>query len=282
MPEKSYHPFMVGKIECIALLDAMVEYPVEALAANVDPEVAGQGLAYYGLKRDGKFSSPYISLLIHSGAQRVLVDTGLGDLMEPGGKLLESLQEAGVAPEQIDVVILSHAHGDHVGGNTGKDGKIQFPHARWVMAKEEWEFWTNPENIKDPFDLGVVQRKLLPLSGRIEFVQGESEIAPGVFALPTPGHTPGHLGIAVRSEGQELIHTADAMLHPIQVDHPDWCAPDWADMNWEGVIKSRRSLYEQAAARRSLVLAFHFTPFPGLGHIEQAGEGWRWVPLFDE
>lgn len=281
MAGKSIYPFMVGKMECIALLDAMVEYPVEALVANVNPKDAVPSLARYGLKRDGKFISPYICLFINTGSQRVLVDTGYGDLWDPGGKLLECLQEAGIEPEQIDMVIISHAHGDHVGGNTGKDGKIQFPNAWWVMAREEWEFWTKPENITDPFDTGVVQRKLLPISERIRFVQGESEIVPGVFTIPMPGHTPGHQVIVVQSEGQELIYTADAMLHPIHVDHPDWCASEWADINCEGVIKSRRALYERVASEHSLVLAFHFMPFPGLGHIERVGEGWRWAPLGD-
>jgi glyoxylase-like metal-dependent hydrolase (beta-lactamase superfamily II) len=199
MAGKSIYPFMVGKMECIALLDAMVEYPVEALVANVNPKDAVPSLARYGLKRDGKFISPYICLFINTGSQRVLVDTGYGDLWDPGGKLLECLQEADIEPKQIDMVIISHAHGDHVGGNTGKDGKIQFPNAWWVMAREEWEFWTKPENITDPFDTGVVQRKLLPISERIRLVQGESEIVPGVFTIPMPGHTPGHQVIVVQS-----------------------------------------------------------------------------------
>ena len=279
MAEKSIFPFTVGKMKCIALLDALVEYPVEALVARVNPDDSEPSLTEYGLKRDGKFTSPYVSLLIQAGSQYVLVDTGYGDLWEPGGNLLGCLQEAGVEPEQIDVVIISHAHGDHVGGNTGKDGRIQFPNARWMMAREEWDFWTNLENINDPFDKGVVERKLLPISERVQFVQGESEIVPGVFTLPLPGHTPGHLAIAIRSEGQELFYTADTMLHPIHVDHPDWCASEWADMNCEGVVQSRRALYDRAASRNALVFAFHFNPFPGLGHIERLGEGWRWVPI---
>ncbi len=280
MAGKSIFPFMVGKMECIALLDLMNENSVGDLFADVNPKDAVPSLSKYGLKRDGKLISPYSCLFINTGSQRVLVDTGHGDLWDPNGKLLECLQEAGIEPEHIDTVILSHAHGDHVGGNTDKDGKIQFPNASWVMAREEWEFWTKPENTKNPFVAGVVQRKLLPISERIRFVQGETEIVPGVFTIPTPGHTPGHLVIVVQSEGQELIYTADAMLHPIHVDHPDWCASG-IDINCEGVVKSRRALYERAASAHSLVLAFHFMPFPSLGHIDRVGEGWRWIPLGD-
>lgn len=276
---KSIYQFRVGKIECTALLDAIIEYPVNALIANVNLDTVEPALIKYGLKKDGKFSSPYTCLFINTGGQRLLVDTGYGNLWAPGGELLDCLQEAGVETKDIDVVITSHAHGDHIGGNTDKDGKIVFPNAQWVMAREEWKFWSNLENIKDSFDTEVIQRKLLPISERMRLVEGETEIAEGVFTIPMPGHTPGHLVIAVRSDGQELLYTADAMLHPLHVDHPDWCASDWADLNWEGVIKSRRELYERAASKHSLVLAFHFDPFPGLGHIERAGEGWRWAPM---
>jgi glyoxylase-like metal-dependent hydrolase (beta-lactamase superfamily II) len=255
--DRNIYRFTVGEIECIALLDAIVEYPVEALVERVDPVETEPTLTRHGLKRGGKFASPYTCLLIKIGKQNVLVDTGVGDVLEPGGRLLVCLQETGVEAEQIDVVILSHAHGDHVGGNTDKNGRIQFPKARWVMAREEWEFWTKPENVTDAFDSDVVQRKLFPISDRIQLVQGEGEIAPGVFTVPAPGHTPGHLAIVVRSEDQELIYTGDAMLHPIHVEHPDWCASDWADLDCEGVIKSRRMLYERAAGVHALVLAFH-------------------------
>lgn len=271
--------FMVGKIECIALLDTVTEYEVKALIENVNPVIAESGLAKYGLDKDGMFSSPYTCLLVNSGDKRVLVDTGMGDLWTPNGKLLDCLLEAGLKPEDIDMVIITHAHGDHVGGNTDKDGKIVFPNAQWVMAKDEWKFWSNLENLKDfpPFYLEVVKRKLLPLSDRLRLVEGETEVTRGIFIIPYTGHTPGHQVIAVRSEGEELLYISDAMLHPLHVDHPDWCAPHWADIDWEGVVRSRHALYHRAATNNSLVIAFHFNPFPALGHIIPTVEGWKWV-----
>ena len=276
----SIHRFMIGKMECIALLDKIEEDPVNILMANVDLGPIDQALSKYGLKKDGKFTYPYTCLLINMGSQRVLVDTGMGDLWTPGGMLLDCLQKAGVEPKDINVVILSHAHGDHIGGNTDNDGRIIFPNAQWVMAKKEWEFWTNLENLKDlpPFFAEVIKRKLLILSDRVRLVDGETEILPGIITIPLAGHTPGHLVIAVRSQGQELLYTADAMLHPVHLEHPDWCASHWADLDWEGVTRSRLELYARATSKHSLVLAFHFTPFPSLGYIEQAGKVWCWVP----
>jgi len=279
--DQSIYRFTVGKVECIALLDTITEDLVDVLMENVNLDTVEPELAKYGLKKGGIFSYPYTCLFINTGSQRVLVDTGLGDLWTPNGKLLDCLLEAGVKPADIDIVIISHAHGDHIGGNIDQDGKIKFPKAQWVMAREEWKFWSNLENLKDlpQFYTEVIQRKLLPLSERFRLVDEETEITPCIFTIPFPGHTPGHLVIAIRSEGQELLYTGDAMLHPLQVDHPDWCAKHWADLIWEGVIHSRRELYERAASDHSLVLAFHFAPFPSLGHIERAGEGWRWVSI---
>jgi glyoxylase-like metal-dependent hydrolase (beta-lactamase superfamily II) len=281
MMDKSIYRFMVGKVNCIALLDTITEYQVEVLVENVDIDTIEPELAKYGLKKGEEFSSPYTCLYINTGSKQVLVDTGLGDLWEPNGKLLDCLHEAGVKPDDINIVIISHAHGDHVGGNIDQNGKIIFPNTQWVIAKEEWKFWSNLENLKGlpPFYTDVIKQKLLPLSERFWLVDEETEITPGIFTIPFPGHTPGHLVIAIRSEGQELLYIADAMLHPLQVEHPDWCAPHWADFNWDGVIHYRRELYERAASNHSLVLAFHFAPFPSLGHIERSGEGWRWVPI---
>ena len=278
--DKTIYLFKVGKVECTALLDTIAQDPLDFLVENVNPDIVEPELAKYGLKKGGMLVYPYTCLLINNGSQQVLVDTGLGDLWKPNGDLLDRLHEAGVGPGDIDIVIISHAHADHIGGNFDQDGKITFPNAQWVMAADEWKFWSNLENLKDlpPFYAEIAQRKLLPLSGRIRLVDEETEITPCVFTLPFPGHTPGHLVIAVRSEGQELLYTADAMLHPLHVDHPDWCASHWADLIWEDVIRSRRALYERACADQALVLAFHFAPFPSLGHIERNGEGWRWVP----
>ncbi len=278
MTTNSIYPLTVGELQCTALLDALVDYHVADLFANVPAALVEPELARYGLALDGMLNCPYLSLLIEAGSRKVLVDTGYGDLWEPGGNLLACLHAAGVTPEQIDTVILTHGHGDHIGGNTGRDGRLQFPNAQWVMDKAEWAFWTAPANVHDAFTQGVVERKLLPLAGRVRLVEGETEIAPGVFTVPLPGHTPGHTLVAVRSQGQELLYASDAMLHPLQVEHPDWCASSYADMDCAAVVASRRALYARAASIHALLMAFHFNPFPGLGYIERAGQGWRWAP----
>jgi glyoxylase-like metal-dependent hydrolase (beta-lactamase superfamily II) len=281
MVGKSTYRFNVGKLECIALLDGVTEDPIEVLMENVNIDAVQPELAEFGLKKGDVFSYPCTCLLINTANQLVLVDTGFGDIVPSCGKLPDCMQELGVEPKDINVVILTHAHGDHIAGNIDRAGNNVYPNAQWVISKAEWEFWSNLENLKElpTIYTDIVKQKLLPLSTWVQLVDGESEILPGVFAQVLPGHTPGHMIVAVRSEGKELLYTADAMLHPLHVAHPDWCASHWADLDWDMVISSRRKLYQRAASSHSLVLAFHFDPFPSLGHIELIMDGWRWVPI---
>lgn len=280
---QSIHRFLVGEIECIALLDGMAEDPVSGFLASVNLNTVEPELAKYGLKKDGGLTYPYTCLYINTGKYKVLIDTGLGDLWPSCGHLSDCLSEVGVGPDDIDIVVITHAHGDHIGGNVDKNGKISFPNAQWLISKAEWNFWTDLANLKDlpPHYADYVKKKLLPISELVRLVERELEFVPGVFAIPLPGHTPGHMVIAVRSQDRELLYTSDAMLHPLQVDHPDWCAAHFSDLDWDKVTQSRRELFELAAAKKSLVLAYHFNPFPSLGYIERAEQGWKWVSAIE-
>jgi hypothetical protein len=137
-------------------------------------------------------------LVIESGAQRILVDTGLGDLDPSTGRLVESLADAGVAPSDVGAVIVSHGHPDHIGGLVASDGAPAFPAARVLMAEKEWEFWMKGETESvlpaEAAEMLVcfARRTLLVIEDRVEFIDKETELLPGVHCLSAPGHTPGH------------------------------------------------------------------------------------------
>ncbi len=120
------------------------------------------------------------------------------------------------------------------------------------------------------------RRNLPPIRNQLDLVDHEKEIVPGVHAIAAPGHTPGQMALTIRSRGRQLLCVADAVLHPIHVQQPDWHAA--VDFNPTQVATTRRRLLEKAATEKALVLGFHF-PFPGLGHITQWGEEWRWRPV---
>jgi glyoxylase-like metal-dependent hydrolase (beta-lactamase superfamily II) len=290
MNEDSFS-FKIGDFECIALSDGTYTYapptflpPATLLFVNAPKERLKQKLREYNLQPEQwvESTSPNICVVIKTDEHRVLVDTGANGLGPNTGKLLQNLQAEGIAPEDIDTVILTHGHPDHIGGNTIDGDKLTFPNAHYVMWKDEWDFWTSElaelkldEHGKEVL-LKFAHKNLPPIQGQLNLVDHETEIVPGIHAIKAPGHTPGHMGVAVSSRGEQLLCISDAALHPIHLEQPEWYAA--VDFSPEQVVTTRHRLLKRAVADKALVLAFHF-PFPGLGHIIQKEMGWQWQPI---
>jgi len=280
--------FNVGSFECLAVSDGTYTYhhPSPFLFANAPKKRLEQALLAHEIQMEKweEWTSPYICLLINTGEHLVLVDTGAGGLGPNTGKLIQNLEAEGVSVGDIDTIILTHGHPDHLGGNTDSKGKPAFSNARFVMWKDEWIFWTGDpdlaelkadEQIKELL-VTYARNNLLPIQGQIDLIDDETEIVPGIRAVAAPGHTPGHLALNISSGGQRLLVVSDAVIHPVHVEQPDWCAA--VDLDPERVVDTRRRLLDIAANEKALVLAFHF-PFPGLGKVVQKGEGWQWQPI---
>ena len=290
MSTEVYH-FKIGAFECMAVSDGTFTYtpptfplPATLLFCNAPKERLEQSLRQHNIQPEHwtEWISPYICVLVNAGEYLVLIDTGADGLGPNTGRLLQNLQADGIAPESIDVVILTHGHPDHIGGNTLDDGKLVFPNARYVMWKDEWDFWTS-EQAEEKLDehvrevlLRVAHKNLAPIQGRLDLIEREREILPGIQAIAAPGHTPGHMAIAISSGGEQLLCISDAVLHSIHIEEPEWCAA--VDFAPDQVVATRRRILNRAANDKALVLAFHF-PFPGLGYVIQKGEGWRWQPI---
>ena len=282
------HHFRVGSFDCIVVSDGTFAYPHPAAVffANAPKEQLAEVLREHDLDPEHweEHVSPYLCLVINTGEHLVLVDTGAGDFVPTTGKLIPNLQTEGIAPEDIDTVILTHGHPDHIGGTVDSNGKLAFPNAGYVMWKDEWDFWTSePDLTRLQIDehlkqllLTFARNCLPPIRGQLDLVDQEMEIVPGVSAVPAPGHTPGHMAVAVSSGGEQLLCISDVAILPINLEQPDWYAA--VDLDPEQIAVTKHRLFSQAADEKALVFAFHF-PFPGLGHIVQEGDAWQWRPI---
>jgi glyoxylase-like metal-dependent hydrolase (beta-lactamase superfamily II) len=285
------HRFKVGSIDCMAVSDGIFIYkpptfppPSKFLFSNATTDDLVKTLREHSIKPESweEWVSSYICLMVDTGEHRVLIDTGANGLGPSTGKLLQNLQAEGIAREDIDTVILTHGHPDHIGGNIDNEGRLTFPNARYVMWKEEWDFWTSgqaeqkyDEHAKEVL-LAVAQRNLPPLRERLYLMDQETEILPGISAIKAPGHTPGQIALIISSEDNTLLYLSDVFLHPIQVECPHWHSV--IDLNPTQLEATRHKLLDRASSEKALVLAFHF-PFPGLGYVSKKGDQWEWKPV---
>ena len=272
------YPFKVGDFECLVINDDSDVYPLAGSVVNVSTERLEQALGELGLPTK-EMGVGFNCLLINTPQCRILVDTGWGPGIGPRpGRLIQNLEAEGIAPQTIDTIILTHGDGDHVGGILDGQGNPAFPKARYVMWRTAWEFWTTESNLAPmPEDVAAFGRKTLPLiQDRLDLVEPETEFLPGFQLIPAVGHRRDHIALLIISAGEQLLHLADTVVHPMMLASPGWYSP--YDSLPEQAIVTKRRLLDRAAADKTLVFAAHF-PFPGLGYVSPKEEGWRWQPV---
>lgn len=207
--------------------------------------------------------------LVDTGKEKILFDTGLGQ-----GGIQMALAEVGLSPADIDIVVITHMHPDHIGGLT-TDGSETFANARYVTARQEYDFWRGLEAGNRIYDL--MAAKLTPFAEKLSFLEDEGSVASGVNALASFGHTPGHMCYHLESEGQRLVLTADLANHYVwSFAHPEWEVK--FDMDKAAATASRRRILGMLAADRVPMIGYHM-PFPAAGFVETRSAGFRFVPV---
>lgn len=283
-----FYRFKIGRFNCISLSDGTFDYnPMHIFPKDMTEDQVKEVLRNHNLQTD-KLISPYTFLFVDTGEHKILVDMGAGKLGPNTGKLVGNLKASGVQPEDINIVFITHAHPDHIGGTLDDEGKPNYPNARYFMSKNEWDFWFSEEASRKVAEhlsqivptevfMKIARGQLGPVKDRIKLISEESEVLPCIRVHFTPGHTPGHMVVSFYSEGEELFNVGDAILFPFFIERPDLrpmvdIIPDMADA-------SKRRLCDLLAEKKAWVLAQHFMPFPSLGHIIRKGECWHWQPV---
>jgi glyoxylase-like metal-dependent hydrolase (beta-lactamase superfamily II) len=225
------------------------------------------------------------NLLVKIGAELVLIDAGCGAAFgDAGGKLAAALAAVGVKPSQITGVVLTHAHGDHFGGLLDGEGKAAFGNARIFVSRAEHAFWTGSSPdvsgmaVPEEGRRGAVegaQKMFTVLKDKLELVAGGDRILDGLELLDTPGHTPGHLALAVGSGKDQLLHFADAAHHhALSFANPGWRFA--YDADGAMAAATRRKLFDRAAADKMRLFGSHM-PFPALGRVRKTGAAYEFV-----
>ncbi|WP_374266680.1 MBL fold metallo-hydrolase [Zoogloea sp.] len=277
-----YYRAALGDLEITALYDGYVDLGANLLLgaskADVQRLLARQFLA------GEKVQTAVNAYLINAGGKLILVDAGAAKAFGPTlGFVGEQLRAAGYAPEQVDVVLLTHLHADHVAGVLTPDGKPLFPNAEIHVAQTEADFWLSDENAaKAPKDFKpffeLARKSVAPYqaAGKFKTFSGEADFG-GIKAVPSNGHTPGHTSYLVESKGQRLLILGDAVhSHAVQFAHPEVAIEFDADK--KAAIAARKQLFAWAAKDKLLVSGMHL-PFPGLGHVRAEAKGFAWVPV---
>jgi glyoxylase-like metal-dependent hydrolase (beta-lactamase superfamily II) len=273
----NYH-FKIGTLNCTTINDGTETVALESVFKDAPIELLKRVLLERGYSQDESLVS-FNCLLIQTSEQRILVDAGWGQgVQRRDGALQAGLQAENVAPDEIDLIIITHGDADHIGGILQSDGMLSFPNAEYVLSKEAWDFWTNEAVVaRWPEFLTFFGRVTLPLiRERVKVVEAEAEFLPGCRLLGAPGHRPGHSAVEISSSGEELLHLADIVGHPILMEYPAW---HWyADYRTDQAEKDHEHFLKRAAEQQMLVFGSHL-PFPGVGRVSAQGEGWRWQPL---
>ncbi len=251
----------VGNVEIAEAFDGLIRVHPSFLFSAIPPELYREALGEE-LPGEGTLAIKRGGFLVRSAGRCVLVDTGVGTKNEQTGQaeLLSSLRRLGVAPEQIDVVVNTHLHFDHVGWNCSlESGRYvpTFPHAEYWISRMEWDFWTDPVTLAE--EGAHLASDVLPLaeSGRLHLFEGEAAVTPELTLLPTPGHTPGHHSVLVVSGGERAVILGDVAHHPLHLIRIWVCAIDESPRQSR---RTKRSLARRLIEEEALVVAGHFTP----------------------
>lgn len=279
-----HYRFWIGDIRATVVSDGTLSGNPRIYASSAPPDDLGKALSDAFLPPD-RFTLNLNTLLLEIAGRKILIEAGAAQTMGPnGGRLFANLAAIGLRPEDIDAIVITHTHPDHVGNLRGADGGAAFSKAAVHVPEDDWTFFIRnepdlsrlpmPEDFRRAF-IANIKQSLAPIAKSVVLFKPGSDVLPGLTTIAAGGHTPGMSAILVHSGREQLLITSDAAYSPLlNIDHPWRPGPD---LDPEAAVAARKRLFDRAATDRIPVLGFHF-PFPGIGNIGIVEGGYRWVP----
>lgn len=285
LPSPGFRRMTMGQIEVISVIDGIARRPLgEEFVKNAPLAEVRALLASQNLPTE-YIDIPFTPFVIVAGGRRILMDTGLGEFGPPtAGKLLDNLMAAGIRPADIDDVLITHFHGDHIGGLRNKAGEYVFSKAKVHVPAPEFGFWMDdakmnaaPEGMKGAFQNVRRVFAQMPADRLVKFEPGRGEVVPGIRSIAAFGHTPGHTLFETASGGQTFMFVGDLTNVPaLFARNPDWAVT--FDMDAEAARKVRREVFKRAVDSNAMLGGFHF-PFPAFGRMVASGNGYAFQPV---
>ncbi len=270
----------LGNREILSISDGAVEVPAAMIARDRTPEELASALRAAGYPAD-RNRMPLNVTAIRDGDAYTFIDCGAGGrFLEGSGRLATALEEAGIDRSKVTHVVFTHAHADHFWGAMDEFDEPLFPNARWSMPVTEREFWNAGgimQKLPDAMHMMAAgaQRIIKQLGDRLTTFKPGEEVAPGIAAFDTAGHTPGHVSFEIRNNNESLIVLGDALIHPlISFAYPQWIPS--SDMDGAQAVASRLKLLDRLAAEKLPVIGYHL-PAAGAGHVERKDSAYRFI-----
>jgi len=279
----SFYRAKVGDFEITQIADGAATFPMpDSFVRNVPKEQA-MAAAEAAYMPKGMVTVPFNPAVVNTGSQLVLFDTGYGTAVPTAGRLITNMAAAGIDPSSIDIVVLTHLHPDHINGIRKPDGGLAFPNAEIKVPAQDWAFWMSDDNMgraqsdmmKNYF--GNTRKVFANLADKVTRYDWGKDVANGILAIDTSGHTPGHTSFAVQSGSAKMLIQADVTNIPeFFLRNPDWHVA--YDVDPEKAVQTRRRFYDMAATEKTLISGFHFS-FPSMGYVEKDGNNFRLIPV---